>query len=400
MFSEKKILIGIAGGIAAYKAAELVRQFKKNSAKVRVMMTQAALNFITPLTLGTLSENPVLLDLFSQEENQSTVHIDWARWPDVIILCPATLNVVGKIASGIADDAVTTTILASTAPVIFCPAMNKEMYANKIYQANQEKLISNGYHFVAPGKGELACGEEGWGRLAELEDILSEAKRVLFGDQALKGKKVLITAGPTREPIDPVRFISNRSSGKMGFALAEAAVMRGADVTLVSGPGCLKPFPGIRFISVQTAREMANQVAECLPESDVLVMAAAVSDYRPKVSSARKIKKDDVGFAIEIERNDDILLKASENKGSRIHVGFSVETENEIENSLCKLRKKDLDLIVVNNPLEDGSGFEWDTNKVCLIDKAERVERYPLLSKSELADRILDKMIGLLKTEQ
>jgi phosphopantothenoylcysteine decarboxylase/phosphopantothenate--cysteine ligase len=364
------------------------------------MMTQAALNFITPLTLGTLSENPVLLDLFALDDSQSTVHIDWARWPDVIVISPATLNVLGKIASGIADDAVTTTIMASTAPVIFCPAMNKEMYANKIYQSNQEKLIGNGYHFVAPGKGELACGEEGWGRLAELEDIMWEAKRVLFGDQALKGKKVLITAGPTREPIDPVRFISNRSSGKMGFALAEAAALHGADVTLVSGPSSLKPFPGIRFLSVQTAAEMANQVTECLPESDVLVMAAAVSDYRPKVFSTQKIKRDDAGFAIEIEKNDDILLKASENKGSRIHVGFSVETENEVENSLCKLRKKNLDLIVVNNPLESGSAFESDTNKVFVIDKAECVERYPLLSKIELADKIVDRIIGLLKTEQ
>ena len=390
-------MLGVTGGIAAYKAAELLRELVKASAETRVMMTEAATHFVGPLTFETLSLNSVLTDLFPQQGGLSTAHIDWARWPDAIILCPATANTIGKIAAGIADNAVTTTVLATTAPVIFCPAMNKEMYANPAYQANQKKLIDWGYHFVAPGVGELACGEEGLGRLADKEDILDALKKTLFGTKEFDGKRILITAGPTQEPLDPVRFLSNRSSGKMGYALAEKAAIRGAKVTLISGPSQQRPFYSVDYISVQTAVDMNEAVMDNLEEADVLIMAAAVSDFRPKQTFQHKIKKSDDIDKIELERNPDILARAREKKGSRIHVGFSVETENEIENSTRKLFNKGLDFIVVNNPLEQGSGFATDTNRVRIIDKDGQVEALSLMSKSDVADKILDKVLTLLK---
>ncbi|NIA30333.1 MAG: bifunctional phosphopantothenoylcysteine decarboxylase/phosphopantothenate--cysteine ligase CoaBC [Actinobacteria bacterium] len=395
MFFDKKVLVGVTGGIAAYKAALLVRELKKESAQVRVVMTDAATKFVAPLTFETLCENPVLLNLFPKEGGLRTAHIDWARWPDIIIICPATANTIGKIAAGIADNALTTTIMATTRAVVFCPAMNKAMYANPIFQGNVAKLEKNGYTFVAPGKGELACGEEGWGRLAEIDEILFAAKKILSPRRDLKNKRVLVTAGPTEEPLDPVRFITNRSSGKMGFALAEAASLRGAEVTLVSGPTNLVASPGIKLVKVRTANEMSEAVFANLGENDVLLMAAAVSDFRPKKISEQKLKKTDAKEILELERTADVLAEAACRKGARIHVGFSVETENEIENSMLKLRNKGLDFIVLNNPLQEGAGFAVDTNRVTILDASGAIEKLPLMSKAEVSDRILDR-VGLL----
>ena len=395
MFIGKKIVVGVSGGIAAYKAAELVREFIKLSAKVRVVMTESATKFVAPLTFETLSGNAVLIDLFPEEGGFSTVHIDWARWPDAMVICPATANTVGKIAAGIADNALTTIVAATTVPVVFCPAMNKEMYANKIYQANQAILIENGYRFVKPGKGELACGEEGWGRLADQEDIVDEVKKALLSTSDFSGKRFLVTAGPTEEPLDPVRFLTNPSTGKMGFALAEKAALRGAEVTLISGPSRLRGFSDVHLVRVRTASEMTQSVQEHLPSCDVLIMAAAVSDFRPKKFSQQKLKKKNNPAYIELEENQDILAEAAPTKGERIHVGFSLETENEIENSIRKLREKRLDLIVLNNPLEPGAGFAVDTNRIKILDANGGIEDLPMMSKLAVADKILDRILEM-----
>ncbi len=397
LFFDKKVLVGVSGGIAAYKAALLVRELKKKSAQVRVMMTFAASKFVAPLTFETLSENPVLLDLFPDEGGLRTAHIDWARWPDIMIICPATANTIGKVAAGIADNALTTTIMATTEPVVFCPAMNKEMYANRVFQENVAKLEKMNYTFVAPGKGDLACGEEGWGRLAEIDDILFAVKTILTPRYDLKSQRLLVTAGPTEEPLDPVRFVTNRSSGKMGFALAEAAAVRGAEVTLISGPTNLTAPLGIKFVQVRTAKEMNDAVLANLAGNDVLLMAAAVSDFRPKKISDQKIKKVGAKEILELERTGDILAEAALHKGSRIHVGFSVETENDVENSTMKLQKKGLDLIVLNNPLHEGAGFAVDTNRVTIIDSSGVIEELPLMSKAEVSDKVLDHVTSLLQ---
>ncbi len=395
MFFEKNILIGISGGIAVYKIAELVRAFKKNGANVRIVMTHSATRFVSPLTFETLSEHDVLTDLFPEGYSRQTAHIDWARWADIFIIAPATLNTIGKIASGIADNALTTTVMAATIPVVFCPAMNKAMYANSLYKENEQKLLEHGYSIVSPGVGELACGELGEGRLADVQSILDTARLILFGTNELKGKKVLVTAGPTEEPLDPVRFLTNRSSGKMGFALAEQAKIRGADVTLVSGPTQLLPFSNINHVTVRTAQQMHDSVFNLLPEMDVLIMAAAVSDYRPDNISAQKLKKADQTHTIDLTLNPDILHKAGLSKGNRIHVGFSVETQNELEHSMNKLQHKKCDIIVINNPLEKDAGFQVDTNKVTILDKKGAKESLPVMSKNDVANVVIDKIIQL-----
>jgi len=397
MFFEKKILIGITGGIAVYKTAELVREFKKAGAQVRVIMTEAATKFVSPLTFETLSENDVLLDLFPETYSKKTAHIDWARWADVILICPATLNTIGKIASGIADNALTTTIMAAETPVLFCPAMNKAMYANGIYQENQKKLLQHGYSFVIPGSGELACGEIGYGRLADKDAIFDAVKQVLFGKNDFSGKTILITAGPTEEPLDPVRYLTNLSSGKMGFALAEQAQLRGADVILISGPTNLRIFSDIELIGVRTAAEMEQEVLKRLDKADVLIMAAAVSDYRPAQYSTHKVKKQESTETLALKKNNDILAKAGQTKANRIHVGFSVETENDLENSFIKLQQKKCDLIVINNPTHFGAGFRNDTNRVSIVDNKGNIEKYPLLSKYKVADKILDKVLQIMQ---
>ena len=394
MFKGKKILIAVTGGIAAYKTCDLIRDLIRANAEVRVVMTQAAAQFIGALTFETLTGHMVLTDMFP-DVAAGTIHIEWARWPHIVCITPATANSIGKIASGIADNVLTTIVMATKAPVVFCPAMNKEMYANRIYQSNQEKLIGLGYRMVAPGHGDLACGEVGWGRLAEKQTILDALKSVLLGGQSLKGKKVLITAGPTYEPLDPIRFLGNRSSGKMGYALAEAAALQGGQVTLVSGPTHLIPFSGVQIVRVKTAQEMADATLAVLNDQDVLIAAAAVSDFRPDKIQAHKIKKDKDNLSVSLSATPDILALAAVNKGTRIHVGFSVETEHEIVHSQRKLEKKSLDLIIINNPMKDGSGFDVDTNVVTLLDAQGRQESWPMMSKRDVAIRIIEKITQL-----
>ncbi len=393
MLANKKIVLGVTGGIAAYKAAELVRLLTKLNATVRVIMTPAATDFVAPLTFETLTDNPVLIDLFPKAGGGGTAHIDWARWADLFIVCPATANTIAKVAHGLADNALTTTLLATTAPLIFCPAMNKEMYANPAYQDNEALLRQRGCHIVTPGSGELACGEVGWGRLAELTDILDAVKNSLRQPKDFYGRKVLVTAGPTFEPLDPVRYLGNRSSGKMGYALAEQAALRGAEVTLITGPSQERPFSGITVIRVATAAEMDDAVQHSLPAADFLFMAAAVSDYRPETASSHKIKKSSDAISLALTRTRDILKTAGENKGRRIHVGFSVETLDEIRASQRKLEEKNLDMIVINNPLEEGAGFAVDTNVVTLLRRGSEPESWPKMSKQEVADKILTEVL-------
>lgn len=396
MFAGKNILVTVTGGISAYKTCDLVRDLVKASAQVRVMMTEAATRFVSALTFETLTGHPVLLDLFPPTGG-STVHIDWARWPQVICLCPASANTVAKLAVGLADNAVLTTLLATTAPVLFCPAMNKDMYAHPAYQENQQKLVDRGYRLVTPGQGALACGEVGWGRLADKADILDALKMILLAGNALQGRRVLITAGPTCEPLDPVRFLSNRSSGKMGYALAEAAALQGAQVTLVSGPTQLRPFPFVNLIPVTTAQEMAEATLPRLEAHDIFIAAAAVSDFRPEQIQEHKIKKTDQALTLSLAVNPDILAAAAASKGSRIHVGFSLETEQEIEHSRKKLQTKKLDLVVINNPLQPGAGFDIDTNIVTLLDAQGQMESWPLMTKQQVAAQLIEKIAQLAK---
>jgi phosphopantothenoylcysteine decarboxylase/phosphopantothenate--cysteine ligase len=396
----RRIVLGFTGGIAAYKSCELVRALKREGAEVRVVMTKAAEHFVTPLTFETLSENPVLTDLFPAVGKGGTVHIEIARWPEVVLVAPATANCVAKVAAGIADDLLTTLITATAVPVIFCPAMNKEMYAKAVFRQNVEQLKRLGYVFVEAEAGELACGEEGWGRLAEKERIIDAVKGVLLGSKELVGRRVLVTAGRTEEDIDPVRFVTNRSSGKMGFALAEVAALMGAQVQLITGPSAERPFAGVHCQRVRTSAEMAEAVRSALPDCDVLVMAAAVADFRPKHVSPHKLKKGLERVALELERTEDILATAGRHKGQRVLVGFAVETENEIENAQAKLTAKNLDMIVLNNPTEPGAGFGSDTNKVTLIKRDGTIHKLPLMSKREVARLILLEVVKMLASGQ
>ncbi len=393
---DKNILIAVSGGIAAYKTAQLVRTLVKHNARVRVMMTPTATQFVTPLTFETLSGHPVLLDLFPEQGGSSTAHIDWARWADVIVVCPATANTMAKLAHGLADNAVTTTLSATTAPVLLCPAMNKEMYASKAHQDNQKRLQEWGYRLVEPSQGWLACGEEGWGRLAELSVIIEAIEHTLYGTNEFTEKHFLISAGPTRENIDPVRYISNRSSGKMGYALARQAYLRGARVTVVSGPTALELPSGIRRIDVENAREMAAAIESNYQECDVLLMVAAVADFRPSQVAEEKIKKNNISHVLHLTENPDILNQLAPQKENRLHVGFALETHNVVEHSFEKLQRKNLDLIIANNPREQGAGFEVDTNRVTIMFGDGQSREYPLMDKTRIADRILDEIRNLL----
>mgnify|MGYP003699989781 FL=1 len=392
----KNILIGVCGGIAAYKVCELIRLLKKNEANVKVIMTENAQKFITPLTLQTLSQNKVYTDTFESEYSYDIEHISLTTWADILVVAPATANIIGKFANGIADDLLTTTFLAFDKPVLIVPAMNSNMFENAIVQQNIQKLKLVGINFVQPESGFLACGVYGKGRYPENQKILIEIEKLLCS-QDLAGKKVLITAGPTREYLDPIRFISNRSSGKMGYALAEEAYKRGAKVTVISGPVNINTYADIEIINVQTAFQMYQKVKDIYMQYDILIFSAAVADYRPKSVSENKIKKENRDeLAIELVKNPDILKFVGENKKpGQIIVGFSAETENVLENSQKKLEAKNADLIVANNVLEEGAGFDVDTNIVTLISK-EKVENLPKMSKSEVAERIFDHVLTYL----
>ncbi|TDI83444.1 MAG: bifunctional phosphopantothenoylcysteine decarboxylase/phosphopantothenate--cysteine ligase CoaBC [Caldithrix sp.] len=395
----KKIAIGVTGGIAAYKSFELIRELKKSGAEVRVAMTDSARKFVTNLTLATLSENPVLDSLFEGNEKLGTVHIDLARWCDVFVICPATANIIAKAAAGLADDVITTSILATQAKVIFCPAMNSVMWEKPIVQQNITRLKELGCDFVDPEWGKLATKAEGegWGRLASIESIVQKLEFTLLATSELVGKKVLVTAGPTRERIDPVRFITNYSSGKMGFALAEAAKLKGADVVLISGPNNLNKPQGLKYVEVETVEELRKAVEAEYEEADILLMSAAVSDYQTKKASAKKIKKTSAEITLQLKRSPDILALLGKKKADCIHIGFALETENGVENATEKLNTKNLDLIVLNNPLEPGAAFGGDTNIVSIINKDKQVETFAKLPKTRVAEIILNKAVEILQ---
>ncbi len=397
MIKNKNIILGITGGIAAYKSAVLTRELVKQGARVKVIMTRNATRFITPLTLQTLSGNPVYTDMFSLSGDWDIHHISLAQEADIIVIAPATYNMIGKIASGIADDLLSATVTATSAPVLICPAMNVNMYNNPVLRSNLDRLSSLGYVCMGAGRGELACKTEGEGRLPDPADIVEEVEAILT-EKDLKGQRVRITAGPTREAIDPVRYISNHSSGKMGYALAVMAHRRGADVTLISGPAALPVPAGVRFVGVSSASEMRDAVMGHREESTVIISFAAVADYRPSAVSGSKIKKVDQTLNIALERTPDIISEVGREKGDRILVGFAMETEDLVRNALAKIQTKGMDLIVANELGVPGSGFQHDTNIVKIIDKSGRIEDLPLMDKKDVADRILDRVVEIIRT--
>lgn len=399
--------MGVTGGIAAYKAAEVVSRLRRMGATTRVVMTRSAARFVAPLTFRVISGNPVHLGLFEEPRVWDVQHVSLARWAEVLLIVPATANVIGKLASGIADDMLTAVCLASTARKVLAPSMDAEMWSNPIFKENLEKLSRHGFIIIEPEEGRLASGVVGKGRLPDPEKIVDFIADLFLEGQApkvkassrLAGRRVIVTAGPTREPIDPVRFISNRSSGKMGYALAAAASRRGAYVTLVSGPTNLAPPPGVETIRVETARDMLNEVVGRLDEADVVVKAAAVCDFCVVNPVEHKIKKEErEGLALSLTRTPDILGEVGRRKGSKILVGFAAETQDLFENAKRKLFAKNLDMIVANKVNEEGSGFESDTNKVTIIYRDGATEDLPLLSKAEVADVILDRIERLLST--
>ena len=412
---KKNVLLAVTGSIAAYKAADIARGFIKKGYTVTVMLTANGAKFITPMTFETLTGSKCLVDTFDRNFKYEVEHIAAAKACDLLLVAPASANVIGKIAGGIADDMVTTTILAVTSPKLIAPAMNTAMYDNPIVQDNMKKLKAYGYQFIDPAEGLLACGDTGRGKLADVEDILSVSQGILMSSEKsgtlaqeipedggtldFEGRTVVVTAGPTQEALDPVRYITNHSSGKMGYSLAEAAAKRGAKVVLISGPTALKKpeNENISFVPVISASDMAEAVFTHFEKADILIMAAAVADYTPKTVADQKIKKADGGMTIELARTTDILgtLKDRKREGQFI-CGFSMETENLIENSRKKLFKKNLDIIAANSIVDPGAGFGHDTNKVTIIAR-DGEESLPLISKAETADRILDAIIKRVK---
>ena len=388
------LLLGVTGGIACYKAVELVRLLVKEGFVVQVIMTRGAMEFVTPLTFQTLSGMPVATETFNLTQESEIGHINLADSADLFVIAPATANVIGKIAAGIADDLLTTVLMATKAPVLIAPAMNIHMYENPILQENVRKLRRLGYHFIEPAEGYLACGYEGKGRLPEPEKILEEI-RGLLKKKDLVGEKLLITAGPNREPLDPVRYLSNRSSGKMGYALARAAIRRGAEVALISGPTELEPPAGARLTSITTAAEMRHAVLEEFSGCTALIMAAAVSDYRPVDFARKKIKRGEGPIELRLEPNPDILKEISARKNGKMLVGFAAETGELVTNAAKKLKDKNLDMIVANNVSEAGAGFDVETNVATILDRAGTVRSLPLMSKDELAEQILDHLLVL-----
>jgi len=388
---ERKILLGVTGGIAAYKALELTRLLALAEAQVRVIMTQSAMEFVQPLSFQVLSGQPVCTHLFDLEAESRIGHIQVASEAEVAVIAPATGNIIGKLAHGIADDYLTTALLACTAPKIICPAMNVNMYESQAVQENLTKLRGWGYYQVGPATGDLACGVQGLGRLAPVDEILESIRHALT-QQSLKGKKVLVTAGPTRELLDPVRHLTNPSSGKMGYALARTAKWRGAEVTLVSGPSPLLPPHGVSLIQVTTAQEMYQAVMDQFTQMDAVVMAAAVSDYRPRKRALGKIKKIKASESLELEKTEDILLRLGELKQRQILVGFAAETEDLLDNAKAKLRQKNLDFIVANDLTAADAGFGSDTNEVTILWPGGEVEKLPSNSKDVIAMEIWDRV--------
>jgi len=396
MLKGKKIILGITGSIAAFKAAGILSLLKRRGADVFVIMTEAATKFMQPLTFSTLSGNPVITNLFNSNDQIEVKHVSLSNWADLILIAPATANIIGKIANGIADDMLTTTVIASKSKAVFAPAMNKNMLSNPIYQENVKKLITLGYEFIDSEYGLLACGEVGEGRLANVEEIVDKVTNILSFKKDYLNKTILITASCTREPIDRVRFISNYSSGKMGFALAKNAQARGARVILITGPNSLPDIRGINTILVNTANEMRDEVFRYFEETDIVISSAAVSDFRPKEVFSGKIKKDkNEKMVIELEKNPDILYELGKEKKGKILVGFAAETENLVQNASKKLKEKNLDLIIANDLSAPGAGFASDENSAKIIGIKGIVQELPLMPKSEMAEKILDKILKI-----
>ncbi len=402
MLQNREIIVGITGGIAAYKTAELVRTLTKKGASVHVVMTRNAMEFVTPLTFQTISGHPVTHEMFQLLTGAKIGHIALADIADQIVIAPATANIIGKIANGIADDFLSTMIMATTVPVLFVPSMNTRMWENRIVQANIEKLKENGYEFMEPASGDLACGWEGKGRLPTLEDIVEKMEDI-FTEKDFVDERVLVTAGPTTEFIDPVRCITNRSSGKMGYAIAKIARRRGADVILVSGNTALpSPRSDIRVINVVTAEEMRAAVMEEQRRCSVIIKAAAVADYRCRAENCEKIKKKEgeEEISLALRKNPDILAELGKIAGDRVLVGFAAETHDIIENALRKLKKKNLDLVVANDVTKSGIGFGSDNNEVTLVDPTGTSRHVPKSSKEEIAHIILDTVLKIVKKKR
>ena len=399
MIIDKKILLCVTGGIAVYKAAALTSKLVQAGAQVKVILSESAEKFVTPLTFQALSRNEVFTDTFDEKNPHVIAHIDLADWADLILVAPATANTIAKIAGGIADNMITTTMLAATAPVWIAPAMNVHMYDHPAVKKNLSILAEYGYQFIEPSEGYLACGYVGKGRLEEPEKIVELIQRFFSKDERkqLTGKKVIVTAGPTREKIDPVRFISNHSSGKMGYALAEEAKKQGADVVLISGPVQISAPSGVELVKVESANEMYNSVLEFFESADVVIKTAAVADYRPKVTYEQKVKKQAGDATIELERTKDILFELGQRKKNQVLIGFAAETENLQDYAGKKLTKKNADMIVANNVKAAGAGFGTDTNIVTLFKRSGAVTELPLMSKTDVARKIIEETISLLK---
>ncbi len=393
MFQGKTILLGVTGSIAAYKIASLASALKKQHAEVHVLMTKNATNFITPVTFESLTGTKCLVDTFDRNFQFQVEHVSIAQKADVVLIAPASANIIGKLAHGIADDMLTTTVMACTCKKIISPAMNTNMFENPVVQDNLKILEHYGYEIIPPATGYLACGTTGAGKMPEPETLFSHIEREIAFPKDMIGKKVLVTAGPTQEAIDPVRYITNHSSGKMGYAIAKAAMLRGADVTLISGRTAILPPPFVNVIQVVTAKEMFEAVKSVSEEQDIIIKAAAVADYRPKEVKSEKVKKSDGEMSIELERTDDILKYLGEHKKpDQFLCGFSMETQNMIGNSRAKLEKKNLDMVAANNLKVEGAGFQGDTNVLTLITQKEEVS-LPLMSKEDAASKLLDKIL-------
>jgi phosphopantothenoylcysteine decarboxylase/phosphopantothenate--cysteine ligase len=393
MSPSNTVVLGVTGSIAAYKAVELASKLTQEGMNVDVVLTDAAQEFVTPLTFRGVTQRQVVTDMFDPASEYSVEHVSLAERADLVVIAPATANTIAKMAVGIADNILLSTVLATKAPVVVAPAMNVNMYENPVTQDNIARLKKRGFIFVGPAYGRLASGIQGMGRFVETEEILGAIHQALGIGSNLSRRKIVVSAGGTREPIDPVRHIGNRSSGKMGYAIAEAARDRGAEVVLVTAPTAIKPPSGVEVVQVETTMEMLTAIAEAIEKADVLIMAAAPADYRPRNVSKKKIKKVKDTTTLELVRNPDIL---TELQGNFIRIGFSTESEDLIQNATEKLKRKNLDLIVANDITSPDSGFDADTNKAALIDRVGNVIDLPLMPKSELAHKILDKVVAML----
>jgi phosphopantothenoylcysteine decarboxylase/phosphopantothenate--cysteine ligase len=393
MLAGKTIVLGITGSVAAYKAADIASKLVQAGARVEVVMSEAATKFITPLTLRSITHGAVVSDMFDIASQHAVEHVVLGEAADVVVIAPATASTIANLAMGIADDMVSLTVLATKAPIILAPTMDANMFDNPVTQENLNKLKARGFIIVGPERGRLASGKVGWGRLSDAEKIIAAVNQLAGRRHELKGRRMVVTAGGTQEPIDPARHIGNPSSGKMGYAIAQAARDRGAKVTLITAPTLLPDPSGVETIHVRTTAEMKTAVTKAAAKADALLMAAAVSDYQPKTAARTKIKKETPGLKLELIRTPDIITEV---RGKFLRVGFAAESENVVANAKKKLQKKRLDLIVANDITDRKSGFGVDTNKVTLIDKKGKAEKLPLMSKREVADKILDRVVGML----